>query len=202
MSRVLAFHTSAAACKPVAGKAKSPDWAMLLERGRHLTVEHALPEFHEWHDIIRRVQRNLPWLKARWEQRTIDTWCHGDVHPGNVLRRVMPGGSLAHAGSGPCVLIDLALVHVGHWMEDALYLERQYWGHEDWIGHAKPLTILARLRREAGLPTESAYAELANVRRVLMASCAPAMIGTEGGNQKYLHSALEHAKMLLPMVLH
>src|SRR2546421_544761 len=62
----------------------------------------------------------------------------------------------------PCVLIDLALVHSGHWMEDALYLERQFWGHEPLLHGVKPLPMLAKLRRERGLPTDDHYSELAN----------------------------------------
>lgn len=202
MRRLLHFHMAAAAASPVTGKHKSPDWLILLERARHLSHEHAIPEFQKWNEAIRHVVKHLPSLKARWEARPVDTWCHGDLHVANALRRVAPGCTLAAPGEGPCVLIDLALVHPGNWIEDALYLERQYWGHEEWIAHAKPLSILARLRREAGLPTQGDYNELANLRRILMAACAPALIGSEGGNQKYLHSALTHVEKLLPMVVH
>jgi hypothetical protein len=202
MTRVLEFHQAAGKHKPVAGRYKSPDWSMLLERARHLSHEHAIADFQQWSEAIRHVLKHLPSLQARWEARTIDTWCHGDLHVANALRRVAPGCTLAAPGDGPCVLIDLALVHPGNWIEDALYLERQYWGHEEWIGHVKPVSLLARLRREAGLPTVGDYNELANLRRVLMGACAPALIAIEGSNQKYLKSALRHVQEMLPMVVH
>jgi len=123
----------------------------------------------------------------------LDTWCHGDVHPGNVLRR---------GEHGQLVLIDLGLVHPGHWIEDALYLERQYWGHEDWLGGVKPVSILGRLRREAGLPMDGDYGELANIRRVMMAACVPAVVDREGSNTKYLRHALDLIERLLPQIPH
>jgi hypothetical protein len=93
--------------------------------------------------------------------------------------------------------VDLALVHPGNWVEDALYLERQYWGHSELLHGVKPLSTLAKFRRERGLPTDECYADLATVRRVLMAACAPALIEREG-NPKYLHAALDLIERFLP----
>ncbi|MFO0856471.1 MAG: aminoglycoside phosphotransferase family protein [Phycisphaerales bacterium] len=197
MSRVFAFHQLASQVKPVTrDKVHTPDWGALLEKSRDQCRQHLVAEYSQWADAIRKVQRALPALKNRWDDRELDTWCHGDLHPGNALMRTLPDGSQR------CVLIDLALVHPGHWIEDALYLERQYWGHEDWLDNAKPISILARLRREAGLPTHGDYTMLANVRRVLMAACAPGVIDREGANAKYLHRAWTLIEQLLPQIPH
>lgn len=197
ISRVFTFHQMASKVKPVTrDKVHTPDWAALLEKSREQCRQHLVAEYSQWADAIRKVQRALPALKNRWEDRELDTWCHGDLHPGNALMRTMPDKSQR------CVLIDLGLVHAGHWIEDALYLERQYWGHEDWLSNTKPISILARLRREAGLPTHGDYTMLANVRRVLMAACAPGVIDREGANAKYLHRAWTLIDLLLPQIPH
>lgn len=205
MRAVLAFHMACRLSKPMDTNAKpppTPAWAQLLERGRAICHDQAIADHHPWNDALKRVQRALPLLERRWAQRPITTWCHGDVHPGNVLLRKGTGGSGGSGGSGGHVLIDMALVHPGFWIEDALYLERQYWGHESWLEGAKPLTVLGRLRREAGLVCESESTSLANVRRVLMAACAPAVIEREGASPAYLRAALGVIHRLLPMVDH
>jgi len=195
------FH-ACAADTPLDARPAPPDWDRAIKRSRTIAKAGGFPEATRWCDAVKKVQKALPLLRARWESREVTTWCHGDLHPGNVLRRRLPDG-VAPPGtdpSGPCVLIDLALVHPGHWLEDALYLERQFWGHEAMLHGVKPLTTLARLRRERGLPCDDEYGDLANVRRVLMAACAPALVEREG-NPKYLHSALEHLERLLPQAV-
>lgn len=74
-----------------------------------------------------------------WESRPRDTWCHGDLHPGNAMRRDLGNGQ-----RGRCVLLDLAFVHPGHWVEDAVYIERQFWARPSCL--ARP----SRCRRSAG----------------------------------------------------
>lgn len=176
-------------------------------------------------------------LLRRWSTRRLNAWCHGDLHGGNALRRA----------DGSCVLIDLALIHPGHWLEDALYLERVCWSRmqaksradtaaraagNGWHGqhfgdrhafshhgagsHAgehkgekhrngtadqspSMLSQMAGFRRELGLACDDDYGMLANVRRVLMAACAPAWIQREG-NPLHLAHALELIQKLLPMV--
>ena len=52
-----------------------------------------------------------------------------------------------------CALIDLALVAPGCWIEDALYLERLFWGHEEALSAAStPCNELAQCRASLGLP--------------------------------------------------
>lgn len=185
------FHTLAGPAEGLERPPKSPDFAWLTHKSRDAAREGAIPEAQRWNEALKKATRALPQILARWQARPIDTWCHGDVHPGNAMRRADEPDS--------CVLIDLALVHPGSWIEDALYLERQFWGHTDRLHGIKPLTELARLRREAGLPTGSAYPDLANVRRALAAMAAPAMLDREG-HPAYLHGALETLERVLPQI--
>jgi hypothetical protein len=104
-------------------------------------------------------------------------------------------------GTAPncCVLIDLALVRPGHWIEDAVYLERQFWAHPEQLFGVHPVSHLARLRREQGLSTDGDYGQLANVRRVLMAACVPALFPQEGST-RYVQAALDLLLRVLPQV--
>lgn len=192
------FQAAAMKAAPLGPRPASPDWDRTLERVRELVRDDAFPESPRWITVIKKVRRSFPILRHRWESRPINAWCHGDLHPGNALRRAVPEGD-DPAGRHGCVLIDLALVHPGHWVEDALYLERQYWGHEKQLG-LKPVPTLARFRRERGLPADDSYGDLAMVRRVLMAACAPALIDREG-NPKYLRAALEIIERCLPQAV-
>jgi aminoglycoside phosphotransferase (APT) family kinase protein len=203
IAATLEFHASAAPVMAIAPKPASPDWEALVERSRETCKNHVIAGEQHWNDMLRKVQRALPALRATWERRPVTTWCHGDLHPGNAMRRIVTLGGAdpgAFGAKSPLVLIDLALVHPGHWSEDALYLERQYWGNAELLHGIKPVSLLARLRRERGLPVDD-YATLANARRILMAACAPAMIEREG-NQKYLAAAIELIERLMPQVPH
>ncbi|MEX2218947.1 MAG: aminoglycoside phosphotransferase family protein [Phycisphaerales bacterium] len=179
---------------PVSGRPNEFDWDRLLHRARDLIRESVLPEAHHWSESVRKVQKVLPFLAKRWAARPIDSWCHGDLHPGNAMwRGKSPDTTRA------CVLIDLALVHPGHWVEDAVYLERQFWGRPEALFGVHPVSQLARYRRDFGLRTDGDYGALANLRRVLIAACAPVWIDGEG-HPKYLHAALETIDRLLPQI--
>lgn len=166
-----------------------PDWDALVARSREAARAGDVDDAQKWNDTLKRVHKALPRLAARWASRETATWCHGDLHPGNTMRR--PGGG--------CVLIDLAFVHRGHWVEDAVYLERQFWSHPEKLFGRHPVSLMARLRREAGLSADDDYGALANVRRVLMAACVPAFVEREG-SPRYVHAALELLQKLLPQV--
>ena len=60
--------------------------------------------------------------------------------------------------------------------------------------------MLAKLRRERGLPADDHYGELAMIRRVLMAACGPVLVAREGSFQ-YLHAALGMIERYLPQVI-
>lgn len=194
------FHEAARRVRPVDSPPATPDWAALLDKARELTRKGAMPEPQRWNEAVKRVQKALGVLQRRWAARPITEWCHGDLHPGNALRRPVGTSAAAVARNG-CVLVDLALVHAGHWVEDAVYLERLYWGKPDELHGVKPVTALARLRRERGLHGDDGYADLAMVRRVLMAACVPVYADREG-HHKYTHAALEIIEHGLSQVAH
>jgi len=175
----------------------NPDWPTIITKSRAIAklgeIEFAL----RWKEALRRVLRALPILQNCWRSRPINAWCHGDLHAGNVIRRNYCDE--AGVSRTSCALVDLALVHPGHWLEDALYLERQHWGHPEVLDGLKPLSLLAKFRRERNLPVDEHYPQLANLRRVLMASCAPAMRDREG-DRTYLNAALKTLERFLPQV--
>ncbi len=172
----------------------SKDWAAIIAKGREVAHQHGIGEEQRWNGAIRTVQRHLDDLVRRWNDRPITTWCHGDLHFGNALRR--PG---TRPGDG-CVLIDLALVHAGHWVEDAVYLERLYWAKPEMLHGVKPVSEMARIMRERHMLHGEDYAMLANIRRVLMAASVPAFLNHEG-HPKYVHAALEMLEKLLPQLV-
>ncbi len=191
------FQAAAMKVAPLERPPPGPDWEHAIAHAKQLARANAFPNSHTWTDLLKRVLRALPLLVRRWEARGINAWCHGDLHPGNALRRAMPPGTTDPSGRNACVLVDLDLVHSGHWAEDALYLERQFWGHERAINGLKPVPTLARLRRERGLPADDNYGDLAMVRRVLMAAAAPTMIDREG-SPAYLVAAHDILARCLP----
>ncbi len=192
------FHACALRVRPLDENPAPHDWVHLIDRARHAARDAGIPDSQRWNELIHKVQKILPSLITRWDRRRINVWCHGDLHPGNALRRAEPHVGAA-AQRGGAVLIDLALVHPGHWVEDALYLERLYWGRPDLLCGIKPVSFLAQVRREAGLSTDDGYVELAQVRRVLMAACVPAFLEHEG-HPRYQKAALEQLEKALPQV--
>jgi hypothetical protein len=162
----------------------SHDWAAAIRKSRDAIRRGDCPDEQHWGDSLKRVSRHLDSLVTRWNARPLSAWCHGDLHPANALRRDLGAGQL-----GRCVLIDLALVHAGHWSEDALYLERQHWGHEEFLFGVSPVDELAKCRRQHGLEVESGWQRWTDLRRVLTAAAAPGLIGTEG-NARYLAGSL------------
>jgi hypothetical protein len=172
-----------------------PNWEKILEKSRATLRDNHVPSEQRWNEAVKHTQKILPILVRRWESRPINAWCHGDFHPGNALRR--PEGS--PWGPSGVILIDFAEVHCGHWVEDACYLERLYWGHSDQLCKQKPVSLLARARKAEQLDMEGDYQLLANTRRVLMAASAPAFLHREG-RPAYLEAALGVIERLLPQV--
>lgn len=170
------------------------DWGAEIEQAREACRGDRIDNAQHWNTTLKSVDRHLDELMARWRARPIDTWCHGDLHGHNAMHRVQPTGGL-----GRCVLLDLALVHPGCWIEDALYLERLFWARRDHLHGVRLVQTLGRFRRELGLTNAENAADLANVRRVLMAATAPAFLSTEG-HPAHLAAALEMLERLLPVV--
>jgi hypothetical protein len=190
------WHAAAGAIAAPSSPPQEPDWEGQIARAREACKANHFEHSQHWNDVLKKVHRAVPRLAERWGSRSINTWCHGDLHPGNAMRRAGDG-----SGPGACVLIDLGMVHAGHWVEDAVYLERLFWAQPEALGGVKPVSVLAKLRRECGLGAADEYTELANVRRVLMGATAPAFLHREG-HPKYLRAALEHVEKLLPQVPH
>lgn len=197
------FHARAESVRPIA-EARPPaqeDWGAELEQAREACRGDRIENAQHWNALLKQLARALPSLVARWRARPIDTWCHGDLHAHNAMHRTSPSGDPASNGgaAGRCVLIDLALVHPGCWIEDALYLERLYWARPEALHGVKVVQTLGKYRRENGLAGNGDASELANIRRTLMAATAPAFLATEG-RPAHLAAALGVLERLLPMV--
>ncbi|MCA9307748.1 MAG: hypothetical protein KDA16_14555, partial [Phycisphaerales bacterium] len=188
------FSRHAAVAFPEGDPAPHADWSHLLEHARAAIRDNHFADEQKWASLVRDVQRHLPQLQGQWRARDCGHWCHGDLHAGNLMRR----GPDSPWGPEACVLLDLADVHRGHWVEDGVYLERLFWGREDDIKGIKPVSLIARARRDLGFDTGSDdYAHVANLRRVLLAACVPAFLHREG-HPLYLAAALKVLERLVP----
>ena len=128
------------------------------------------------------MTKKLDYLMEIWRARRIDQWLHGDLHFANAMcRSEEPDAKVA--------LIDLAEVHAGHWIEDAVYLERQLWGHKTRLKATKPVPAMASARRAHGMRVDDDYSNLVDVRRLMLAATAPAFMQSEG-DPRYLASCL------------
>jgi Phosphotransferase enzyme family len=192
------WYLRAASIKPTTEplKVKDEDWSSLIGKAREHVKVSGMADGQRWNDLLRQTQRVLPGLVASWQGRPINTWCHGDLHPGNAMRR---GGHRPGDATHGCVLIDLALVHAGHWVEDAAYLERLYWGKPELLHGVKPVSFMAGILRETGRLGGEDYTRLAHVRRVLMAASVPAFLEHEG-HPRYVRAALEVLEKSLGLV--
>jgi aminoglycoside phosphotransferase (APT) family kinase protein len=118
-----------------------------------------------------------------WEARDAAQWVHGDLHLANAMSR-------ESMESGPVCLIDLAEVRAGHWVEDAVYLERQLWARPERIKRHGPVKAIAAARRRRALPVDDDYPRLAAIRRALLAATAPSFLRSEG-DPRYLEACLD-----------
>ncbi|MFO0083891.1 MAG: aminoglycoside phosphotransferase family protein [Phycisphaerales bacterium] len=192
----------------------SPDFDALVDKSREVIRRSDIAETTAWSVELRHAHKAMPMLLSRWRSREINAWCHGDCHVGNAMLRVPTGaasGGAAAVANGhpqvcllptaPIVLIDLALVHTGHWVEDAVYLERTMWGRPGALDGVHVVKELAAARRALGLACDGDYGMIANVKRALHAAIAPALLELEG-NPRYLSAALEVLRRTLPQVAH
>lgn len=185
------FQARCAPVRDLVPPDEQTDWRQAVDRSRDAIRRGDCPSEQRWADALKRVGKNLDSLVLKWKARPVTAWCHGDLHPANALRRASADGP-----PGRCVLVDMALVHPGHWIEDALYLERQHWGHEEFLFGVEPVPALAEARRELGLEVHDGFERWADIRRILTAASAPGLIGAEG-NARYLEGALSVLTRLL-----
>jgi hypothetical protein len=176
------FH-AAAARYPVDQPPRIEPWDDLAKQAVDSIKTNRVEHHKRWTKALKTFRDRLDDLVAAWEQRDVKQWLHGDLHLANAMSR--------HAVDHNAVaLIDLAEVHAGHWIEDAVYLERQLWARPQRMKPHKPVRSIAKARREWGLPVEEDYARLAMIRRALLAGTAPRFISSEG-HPKHFEACLE-----------
>jgi hypothetical protein len=161
------FHQAASAFT-VDEPANAEDWEALVKSARDHARDSSMPERSRWSTALKELSRRLDKAIERWAARRPIVWLHGDLHPANALAR-------SGDPDAPAALIDLAEVRAGHWLEDAIYLERLLWTRPERLGQ-KPVKALAEARKRLGLENGD-YPPLAAVRRVLLAATAPAFRG-------------------------
>ncbi|MEQ9095751.1 MAG: aminoglycoside phosphotransferase family protein [Phycisphaerales bacterium] len=170
------------------GRPIEPDWAHAHDQARQMAHENTIPDAQHWNNALKHARKLLPEAMAMWRARPVNAWLHGDLHPANAMWRQPSNNVHGHNGQR-CALIDLGMVHPGHWAEDGLYLERQFWGRTERLCGLKPVSMIARARREAGLPVEDEYARLLQSKRLIASAAAPANLEHEG-DAIYLSGAL------------
>ena len=162
------FHKLAIQTTPLDGAPLHEDWDKLLGSAREHVREPSFPERSRWMHALKDFSKKADKAIRKWHDRAPLGWLHGDLHPANAMSRVS-------SDHGPACLIDLAEVRVGHWVEDAVYLERLHWPRPERLAF-KPVKCLAEARKRAGLEVGD-YPMLASIRRSLLAATAPAFKG-------------------------
>jgi len=168
---------------PVDRAARHEDWERLLSSAREAVKVNRVPNRQRWTAALRTAAHRWHQLVAIWEARAPLEWIHGDLHLANAMSRV------GHAHGDVC-LIDLAEVRPGHWLEDAIYLERQLWARPERLRGHQPARAIADARRARGLENGDDVAHLAQVRRTLLAATSLAFLKSEGA-PSYLGACLD-----------
>jgi hypothetical protein len=184
-----AQFTKSASAFPVDQHGKQEDWKTLLSTAKKSVKENHIENESSWKKAHSLLTKKLNAIMKIWRARKIDQWLHGDLHFANAMCR-------EDSPSAPVALIDLAEVHAGHWVEDAVYLERQLWGHKSRLKATKPVTTMAAARRNLGMRVDDDYSNLVDIRRVLLAATAPAFMQSEG-DPRYLTSCLNQLEKAL-----
>ena len=183
ISGAAAAFTSAAREFPVDQRGRREDWSDLLTKAKKSIRTNKIDDLAKWKKMHKWFSKTLDDILDIWRARHTRQWLHGDLHLANSMCR-------SEKSDAPVCLIDLAEVHAGHWVEDAIYLERQLWGHHSRLESSNPLNTMAHARKAIGLKVTDDYHELANIRRLLLAATAPAFMQSEG-DPRYLHACLE-----------
>ncbi len=168
---------------------KQEDWYELLKGSSESIKINQLNHTKRWKKALKEFRHRLDGIVSEWRARDTSQWLHGDLHLANAMSRT-------GIDDGPVHLIDLAEVHAGNWIEDAVYLERQLWAKPERLKPHPPVKTLARERKKLGLPVEENYSHLATIRRALLASTAPKFIRSEG-HPVYLEKCLERLESSL-----
>jgi len=184
------FHAAAAAY-PIDSEPKTEPWDDLLRDAQESVKLNEIAETQRWQAALKALRRVGDRLIDEWQNREVGDWLHGDLHLANAMSR-------ASLESGPVSLIDLAEIHAGHWVEDAVYLERQLWAAPDRMRSpaSRPVKRIATARRKLGLTVADDYPRLAMIRRALLAGTAPKYLKTEG-HPRYLKACLDQLERAL-----
>ena len=159
------------------------DWKTLLKTAKKSVRENHIENESKWKKAHSLVSKKLASILKIWRGRRIDQWLHGDLHLANAMCR-------SDEPDAEVSLIDLAEVHAGHWVEDAVYLERQLWGHKSRLKSSKPVHAMVAARKSLGMRVDENYNDLVDIRRLLLAAAAPAFMQSEG-DPRYLASCLQ-----------
>lgn len=149
------------------------DWHALAKLATDTLRDNDVQDKSKWKEALKRFRKHLDTLVEKWHEHEPDQWIHGDLHLANAMCRT-------DTPDEPVTLIDLAEVRAGHWVEDAVYLERQLWARPERLKSTRPVKAMATARKNHGLPVEADYPDLVMVRRALLAGSAPAYIRSEG----------------------
>lgn len=174
---------AAAAHFPVTTPPPEKDWDAIYHRSRDSVHRHQLVDAQRWNRLLKRAHRKLGDWQRVWRDRPVDQWCHGDLHLANAMTRAAPP-------DGPAVLLDFALTHVGHWVEDAVYFEHLYWGRCQRLGGRRLCKQMAHQRRKLGLTVAKDWSRRAAVLRALWAMSTPAML-RHVGEPRHVRAALD-----------
>ena len=187
IAHAASVFTSAAREFPVDQLGRKEDWDDLLKRAKKSVRTNSIEDKSSWKKMHKWCNSHLDDVLDIWRARHTRQWLHGDLHLANSMCR-------SKKKNAQVCLIDLAEVHAGHWVEDAIYLERQLWGHHSRLEASNPLKTMAYARKAIGLKVADDYPELANIRRLLLAATAPAFMQSEG-DPRYLHACLEQFQL-------
>ncbi|MBH06559.1 MAG: hypothetical protein CMJ20_09580 [Phycisphaeraceae bacterium] len=166
---------------PAEPAARQTDWNQMLDRSRHSLKSLHTQNKQRWNKALRQTRHKISkWIEL-WNTRDTHHWCHGDLHLGNAMTRQQPP-------HGPALLIDFALAHPGHWVEDAIYFEHLYWSTP---GRGRKLCkLIAHARKEFGLTADPNWSQLAQALRALSAMTTPIRANIEGTSRQ-LNAALQ-----------
>jgi len=183
IANAAARFTKSASEFPIDQSGRLEDWKSLLQTAKKSVRENHINHQPDWKRSHSLLSKKLSALLKKWRARRIDQWLHGDLHLANAMCR-------SDEPDAEVSLIDLAEVHAGHWIEDAVYLERQLWGHKTRLKASKPVHAMAVARKKLGMRVDDDYNELVDIRRILLAATAPAFMQSEG-DPRYLAACLE-----------
>ena len=156
---------------PVDRPKRRNNWELWLQRTSQALRDNVLPDHTRWLQQLTRAQPHWEQIIALWRSRQPIGWIHGDLHLGNAM----------HRADGSVCLVDLGEIRPGHWLEDALYLERLYWAHPERLESEKPLEIMQAARTALGCENGDRIQALAMARRLLLAATTPSFLASEGG---------------------